>query len=361
MPKSKFDIALDVIERGRQGKNTGIPLKIKRLDEEMGSLQPHESYLIGAKTGEGKSTFADDLFVFSAYEYAKDNPHIDIKIDYFSFEMELANIIAKGILRRLSIKGIRLPAGLKEIFSRGKNRLSDEIYNAVLEEREYFEGLEDILNVHDSPENPTGIFKKCMNTKESMGKFEHNDYGGVRNFITNKEESFHIPIIDHIALARTEKGYTKKANIDKISEYFVMLRKLGSSPVVIQQLSYDIESSDRVKTGRLTPMKSDFGDSKYTTRDFSNIVTLFSFADANVKSFRGVDVSAFGDRLRLVSLLKCRYGSDNVHIPVLFLGESSRFIDIPSFTEMKTNPQLQDELIDRIRKYNKLNVTNETK
>lgn len=359
---------LEAIERGREGLNTGIPFSLPRLSEELCGIQRHESYLIGAPTGTGKSTLLD-LFVYDAFDYYLENKdNMVLHIDYFSFEMEKTNIIVKGILRKLYRDfGIILPRGLNEILSRGKNRISDETYDKVKEVMSYFEELEDVLHLYDTADNPTGIWRKSMENVNRLGKTEREAvvdsegnhkttekgkpmYRRVK-YTPHHPKTYHIIAVDHIALAATERGYTKKQNIDKTSEYLLDLRKFyGCTPFVVQQLNYDIDSPDRIKTGRLTPMLSDFGDSKYTTRDFPNVISLFNPADKDITAWKGLDLKAFQGNFVIADLLKCRYGRNNLQYPLWFKGPSSTFKELPKISELQ-NTEVLEEIRNQVNHY----------
>jgi len=354
---------LRAIDRGREGINKGIPISLPRLSENLCGIQKHESYLIGAPTGIGKSTLGDDIFIYDSFEYykkVKGTPdEINLKIDYFSFEMEKTNIVAKGIVRLLAREGIILKWGINEILSRGKHRISDEIYNKVKEKMEYFEELEDVMEIYDEAENPTGVYSKIKSNTDKLGQTTYRtikNYQGkeikIRDkYKLHKDNTYQIALIDHIALCRGERGFNRKQTIDKMSEYLLQFRKFnGVIPVVIQQLNYDIDNPERVKSGRITPMLSDFGDSKYTTRDFSNVISLFNPYDKQIADVRGISVKEFGGQLVLLDLLKCRYGINNVQYPLWFKAPSATFEELPSFKELKDSDTL-NQIIKRIEKY----------
>lgn len=285
---SIFDYALESIDRGRIGLNKGLPMGFNRLVQHLPNIQKSTYYLLGSKTKGGKTSFIDDCFMFNPYDYVISNPGENYKftIDYFSYEIERTNKIIKGVTRKL-YNDYGILTNVNEILSRGKNRISDEIYQKVVETRNYFERLEDYLTIFDMPDNPTGIYKYLMNKCEKNGKiirepYETQDENGNKvtkqkfvRYIPNDPDLYHIVIIDHISLALAERNFSTKENIDKLSQYLVGLRNnFQIIPVVIQQLSFDSESTERKKLGYLQPTLGDFSDSRYTTRQWRLIVVI---------------------------------------------------------------------------------------
>ena len=109
--------------------------------------------------------------------------------------------------------------------------------------------------------NPTGIYKECKKYAEEHGTTVYKtikikDELGVEKSIEvfdhynpDNPDEYVIPVIDTINLVETERGYTKKQAIDKLSEYLAkyMRNRYGQSPVVIQQQNTDNESIESVK------------------------------------------------------------------------------------------------------------------
>jgi len=273
---SIFERALGQIDRGRRGDNVGIPIPFQRLKEFLPNIQQSTYYLIGAGTKVGKTSLADDIFFYGAYDHYKNLQAQDaldgfeLDIDYFSYEIDSQTKIIKGIGRKLWHE-YGIIADANTILSRGENQCSDEIYNLVKGYREYFDEMQDIVTIHDMPDNPTGIYK-YINTKAAQHGTIHKkninkDPTGppvmrFDRYDINNPKRYWLGMVDHIALAMEERNFNTKQTIDKLSQYMVGFRNnYGMSPVIIQQLAFDSESDERHKSGRLTPTLKDFGDS----------------------------------------------------------------------------------------------------
>lgn len=346
---SIFQRALSEIDRGRSGINKGIPIPFTRLRQYLPNIQQKTYYLIGAGTKVGKTSFADDVFFYGAYDYymALKKQGIlngfELDIDYFSYEIDSQTKIIKGIVRKLW-HDYGLIVDVNTILSRGENHCGDEIYQLVRSYRQYFDEMEDIVTVHDMPDNPTGIYKYLKNKAEQNGKVIlkniNTDPQGEPVLRFDRYESknpnkYWLGMFDHIALATVERGFTTKQNIDKLSQYAVLLRNNYSmSPIVIQQLAFDSESDERHKQNRLTPTLRDFGDSKYTTRDANVIMALFSPYRYGLERFNNYDINILGNSYRNLEILENRDGEPNINIGLNFIGPAGTFRELPRANEI---------------------------
>jgi replicative DNA helicase len=344
MSSGYFESLLHSIDRGREGLNEGIPLVLPKLSNAMCNFQKKTQYLIGALPKVGKTSFTDDVFVYGLLEYILDHPELNKKIEihYWSFEIDKDSKLAKAAARRIYRKyGIR--TNINEVLSRGRNRISNELYDIVHEERTYFEQLEDNLYFYDTVENPTGVYKRLKqiaqeNGTETFTEYQITDENStsrtirkLSGYTERNENKVIIPVIDHIALTATERGAeTTKLAIDKLSKDMsqIFRNTYKMSPVIIQQLNFEAEAPERFKDKRLKPMISDFGDSKYTVRDSDIIIGLFNPSAFRMQLFDGVDITRVGDTFRNLEILRNRNGESNVNLHLTYEGGSGCFIEM---------------------------------
>jgi len=272
-----YDDTLMEIDRGKEGLNTGIPIQFSRLSNYVPNIQQKTYYLIGGESGSGKSAFVDDLFVYQSLEWMianKDNTDLKIHIKYFSFEIDKVRKITKLIARRIYSK-YKLLVDINFVLSKGKNHISDEIYNLVLQERNFFYQMEEYLDIIDTATSPTGVYKTMTKYSEEVGTWTKVGYNNV---YTPRDPNLHtMMIVDHIGLTPTESGMTKKQTIDKLSNHAITLRnKCGFIPIYIQQLNRDLSSSDRFKINRVEPQLSDFKDSGCPIEDLIRVLVKSS-------------------------------------------------------------------------------------
>lgn len=367
MIKTAFDEAQETIIGGRSGENQGIPIPFQRLKKYLPNIQQRTYYLIGAGTKVGKTSFADDVFYYGAYDYYKNLKDLgelngfELDIDYFSYEIDKKTKILKGISRKIW-HDYGIVADANTILSRGENHCSDELYALVLKYKAYFDEMEDVVTVHDMPDNPTGINKYLLNKAKSFGEVKmkninkNPDQAPIMRFDSYKPHNpkrYWLIFIDHIALMLEERGFNTKQNIDKMSQYLVQLRNnYGATPVVIQQMAFDSESDERHKSNRLTPALKDFGDSKYTTRDANVIMTLFSPYRHNIERFQGYNMNTLGNSYRNLEILENRDGEPNINLGLNFIGPCGTFRELPRSKDMTEDiEQMASAMTNKRSKY----------
>lgn len=352
-----FDNVLEQIDRGRKGLNKGLPMGFDRLVDYVPGIQRGTYYLIGGETGSGKTAFTDDAFLYNPYDwyqsYPKEAKKIKLKVFYWSLEIDKTVKMTKGICRKLWLDYGML-TDINFVLSRGKNRISKEIYEAVVSCADYFIEMEDVLTIIDANENPTGINKFMLNYAKDNGtikyKVVNNGKENIKIFdryVPKHKNEYVIIVIDHISLMKRERGFTVKDNVDKMSEYFISLRNnYGYCPVVVQQLNRSNQATDRFKMDMVEPKLSDFKDSGNTQQDANTIMTLFSPRRHELEKFRGYDIKKLKDRFRSLSVLKNRDGASDIRIGLQFVGEVGYFQEIPKLDQFKLNPTLYNQIVN---------------
>ena len=329
-----WDDVIRDIERGMVGRNTGIPLGFNKLSEYVPGLQQGTYYLIAAESSVGKSAFADELFLFRAYDFivSEYNPGLKLKVIYYSLEIDKRIKITKAICRRLYLQ-YGILTDVNYILSRGRNRVSDEVYEKVVETKKYFEGLEDILDIYDANINPTGIHKQLWEYCEKNGKLDVVEHRTT--YTPNNPNLYTFAIVDHAGLVKREQGLDNKGNMDKLSQYMVPLRNICKiSPVIIQQLNRSISSTDRIKLELMTPQLSDLKGSGNLGEDANIVFALFSPFRYDMPSYKKYNIEMLRDRYRCLSLIKNRDGESDKSLGLNFIGEIGYFRELPRGDEM---------------------------
>jgi hypothetical protein len=360
---SVFDNVVQQIEAGQKGENTGLSMGFKSLVDYIPNLQKDNLYLIGGETGSGKSAFVYNHFLYHPYEDWKANysKTVKLKIFVWSIEMSKEIVITKAICRRIFLQ-YKILVDVNYILSRGKNRISSEIYNLVTQTKEWFEEFEDRVLLLPN-ENPTGIQHTIRNymidngttfTKNVKIKGKDGQSEIVQGFDYYKPHSpdmYVIVIIDHAALIKKERGFNKKETIDKTMEYLIDLRnRYKIIPVVVQQLNREISSSERFKQGRIGPQLADFKETSDTCDGANYVMALFSPMRYELAEYKGYNISSLRDRFRTLSILKTRDGEANIHKGLAFLGEVGIFQECPKAENMLESDYVK---INSYTKYNK--------
>lgn len=335
--------AIAQIEKGRSGDNKGIPLKFEKLRNYIPDIQRNTSYLILAESKIGKTSFADDMFLYNIWDYKIANPNVEIDIDYYSFEITAEMKIIKGVARKLWLD-YGLLVDVNTILSKGKSYCNDEIYELVIKALDYYENIESVVTIHDSVDNPTGIYKYLLSKAEKYGKIHkkniQQDPNGPEilrfdHYEPYNKDRYWFIIIDHIALVGSESGKNTKDLIDDLSNYLVRLRNnFGTTDIIIQQLNFDIGNDERIRAGRLTPTLRDVGDSRYTVRNSECIIALFSPFRYNLREFHGYNINRLEDSFRNCEILIQRNGEAGINIGLNFIGAAGTFRELPTAKEM---------------------------
>lgn len=333
-----YNIVKKSVDAGRVGLNQGLPHGFDRLMEFVPDIQKSSYYLIGAESSVGKSAFAYNTFMLNPLDYylkVKDTMDIKVDILLYSFEISKDKVFAKAICKDIYNKyGVLLD--INYILSRGKNRISDEHYNLVMESAQRLECISDCIHMRDIPTNPTGIYMDIINFCKKNGTGIGGDNGTtIDEYVPTHKNHYVLVIIDHISLALKERGYNTKEVIDKLSEYLVFLRnKLNITPIVIQQLNRSLSSSDRFKIDRVEPQLSDFKNSGNPIEDADVVLTLFSPHRYEMPTYRKYDIIKLKDRFRALSILKNRDGESDKNLGLLFIGECGDFSELPKIDLM---------------------------
>jgi len=296
----------------------------------------------------GKTSLTDYMFLYSPFDYLMEKKRLGetkekLKILYWSLEIDIASKITKGICQRIwKTKGILVDPNY--ILSRGKNKISQEIFQLVMETREYFDEMHDILEIHDVGINATGITKRTeafckenFNSKQ-IAEFEWE--------WTPKDEDLYLMCItDHIGLTRAQKGLeNKKAVIDYVSGYNVEYRnKYSLIPVDISQFNRSIAAAERELStkakpnyDKIKPQLSDFKDSAATQENCNVAMTLFNPNRYGIPEYMGYNTSVMGDRARFVDVVKSREGTPDLSKALGYIGEAGVFVDLPVPSLMDT-------------------------
>lgn len=323
---SRFDEVLEKIDAGMEGRNKGLPHGLERFKRLVPNIQKGTYYTIGGETGSGKTAFTDNCFLYAPYDYMMDKTIISLKVLYFSLEIDYTYKMIKGIARKLYIdKGICL--GINQILSRGNFKLDPKLRSYIDEYRNYFEQLEDVVDIYDESYTPNQINKILKDYINDNGKWRTNEKG-EKVWIPHKPHQYTIVIVDHVGLI-SSLGDKKKA-IDQVSKDLIYFRnKCGIIPVVVSQFNRSISSSDRFKIERVEPQLSDFKDTSSTQEDSNIVLGLFAPYRYDIDTYRGYNIKQYGKEFRALHVLKNRDGDDNAVVPLRFNGPTGYFTEYP--------------------------------
>ena len=341
-----FDLALNEIDNGLRGENQGLSIGLPRFQEYVPGVQPGNIYIIGGETGSGKSLFAVNNFIYTPYEDYIENfkDKFDLKIFIWSCEMSKSALGIRAISRKMYLDH-NIVIDTNYVLSRGKNKISDDIYNKVRALKGEFEEMSDYIEIYAN-ENPTGIrntiLKYVNNTGEAFYKDvdTHDGNKKVFNYYKPRKKQLIVALIDHVSIVKRERGFSKKENIDKLMDYEIDMRDMfGVSFINVQQLNRTMSSSDRFKIGRVEPQLSDYKESSDTTDAANYVISIFSPQRYEISPYRSYLINkkdgGIADRFRSLGILKNREGAADMQMGALFLGESGIIKELPRAENME--------------------------
>lgn len=335
-----YNEILNLVEKGKSGGNEGIPMGLPRFSEIIPNIQRARYHLVVGESGSGKSAFVDTAYVFNPLEWYvkhKEETDIKLKIFYYSFEISKQRLLTKQISRKLFID-YNLLLDVNYILSFGKNRISDEHYKLVTGYADYFNRLEEFIEIKDSSStnNPTGILNDLNSWAKQNGKFETINNQTV--YKENNPNLYTLTIADHMAIVPKERGFDTKQNMDKLSEYTVNLRnKCNFSFCYLVQANRNLANIDRLKyeKSELAIKQGDIKDSSNPAQDSDAIIGIINPWKYNIDEYRKYDITRLQGRQRFLNIAKNRDGEADGTLGLLFLGECGYFKELPRQTDMR--------------------------
>lgn len=322
--KQKF---FDLIDRGRLGQNIGLSIGSPKLEVYMDGFLPGTSYLIGAESGVGKTTYTLWAFIYQPLIHFLNGNQKERDPYYimFSLEMTQPQIYAKLVSMYIfDTYGIEIK--FKEMFSRGKDCvLSDEYYDIIKQCSDFIDVLDERLIFFEGTLTPQSFEDTINEVIPRFGKFEGT------TFIPNNSNQVVGLLIDHLSLIPG-----KKEAIDAISRATVTIRNTTGivSPILISQFNRDNSNMERLKGGLQEPTKNDFKDSGGPYEDSSVVLALFSPHSHKLTTYRKYNVKILEQCLVSVTLLKSRFGTSDIVVPFNFFGNCSHYIEMPKPDEI---------------------------
>ena len=351
---SSFNDFLDNVERGRLGLNEGISINIPNLDNDL-SILPSTYYLLGAESSTGKTSLVDTMILNALDNVVQGRTKKSLKIFYFSFEIDEGRKIAKWCAMHIW-KKYGIITSYKDILGRTKNRLSDDLYNKVIESRVYFEKVigESVI-FYDKALPPTSIYSKvrdyCIKAgtiKETTKTYPNNPTVYTsKKYIANDSDEIVLSIKDHVGYIKKEVGTKDTKDIlDRNSKYNVSLRNsYGVSSIDICQFNRSLADVQRQKFKELMPSPADFKNSGDMYEDADTAIGLFNPMIHGIKKYADYDIIKYGKRLRFVNIMKNRDGEDNTRSALNFLGEAGFYRNMPRPDQLATNPMYQEKAV----------------
>lgn len=333
------------VEKGILGESNGISTGFEGLDRYI-SVRKKIYTLIFGSSGTGKSSLTQNAYILNPFDWwwkNRGNTKIKLKIVYFSMERSASYVTAKWLVRKIFLnEGVLIP--LPKLMGWWDTKLNFNEHDLFLQYEPYFKNMEDVVEIIEGVQNPTGVYKWIKNWGEKNGRVEQiTEFNKV--YIPNDENLITVIIVDHQSLVKKEKDiFTKKDAIDKLSEYLQHARDFyGFSPVLVAQMNRDIANPAYQKMETFEPTPEQIKDSATSFEDSDVCISLFdpikfktkapTFHDAE----KMIDTNTGAKYYRSLKIHKNSWGEDDIRKGLAFHGAIGHFKELPKYTEMNDN------------------------
>lgn len=315
------------VDEGRQGYNIGLSTGSSKLDLYTDGFLPGTSYLIGGSSGSGKSTNALWTFIYQPLthylkgECKERDPHWKL----FSLEMTQTQVYAK-LISMYIFDNYSITLRFKDIFSRGKDcKLSDENYEILRKCDKFLDILDERIDFYEGTLTEAIYLNEVEIFLKKFGTFNGNSY------TPNNSQQILGVMIDHMTLVKATAGRSKKDEIDAISRDSVLLRNKTKimSPIHIAQFNRNSNNQERMKQGLQDPSMEDFKDSGSLVEDSMVVLSVFSPHKYKLSTYKKYNIKVLEQSFIGLFLLKSRFGTSDIMIPMNFLGDISHYIEMP--------------------------------
>ena len=317
---------LKEIELGREGRSQGYDMGLPKFESIVDGVTRGTMTVLASGTGQGKSSF-----ILYAYVYRPLMEHLDddnFFVSYFSLEMP-ATIIFGKLLSTYIFEKYQKELTIKELLSRKRNyRLSDEDYQIVQDSLDWLNKIEKKIHIYDKSLNADKLYAIIMKKLEEFGTFKETE--SRKTYVPNNPDLLYQVVIDHIGLMKPSNGRNKKGEIDTTVAYLITLRNMAQiSPTIIQQINREQSNIERFKAGRTGIQLSDLKETADTSDAAEVVAALYGPNRDKLNTYRGYDVKRLGDHIRMIQILKTRFGEADVEIAVNFHGGVNVWAELP--------------------------------
>jgi hypothetical protein len=364
---------LTQFEKGKIGKNIGIPTGNYKVDKMINGIQKKSIIGVAAGPKVGKSKFTDEHFLIGPYEWIisqENTKGISIQWIYFSYEMDRISkefeIVSYYFNELYDIWDFEYQGKTYEIcgnylqhkmlddngelikVSREHEQIVRELYEIKIKPlfgvynekgKQIEEGL---IQFFEKRENPTGLrnyvmqyagangtwIKEAYKTTDTEGNIQRKKK--IVGWEPKDTERRVIIITDHLRKLKPERGFNKKQTVDKWIEYQVELRNWCEFIFIdIIHLNRAITDTNRLKYmgDKIYATGDDIKDTGNLSEECNYLITLFNPADEKYglkKTHFGVEFRKF-KAYRSIHLVESRDTPCPIHIGCEFYGGVGHF------------------------------------
>lgn len=376
-----------------KGIYSGIPLweHLPSLSDIVPTIDKGQVILNFASSGVGKSMITRYKDIIVPWLFVRNHPELEIDLKFVIFlleddEVRFTDYMISGIL----YFKYGIAKSPKELQSKYKESLSEDVLNKLSEVEQDVDDLLSRCTIEDSTANTYGIYKACrlkseewgihyytpligdeeiyitrsdyndlpkltdnlkdlsieeLNNKHNINAKDFKDFWKYSHYTDNNLNRHVIVVLDNLNCLEADRneqslmaamenlmyGYARK-NICKHWKWtFVAVQQSAGGA---EQAQYDNKGNNII--AKLVPNLSDLGDSKKTQRACHLIYSLFDPHRYEIQNFMEYNVNILKDNCRFMFILKNNDGKSYKVVPLLFVGASGWFQELPKPDQMQT-------------------------
>lgn len=319
------------IDKGRSGYNIGLSLGMPKLDTLVYGLQRRWVTTIAGSSGSGKSILTLYSYIYIPFCQYMQDKSINVNFLLFSFEMSAEVLLAKMLCLHI-YDTYKKVITYDEVLSL-TSTCSDSNYELIKESKEWLEEFEKVATIIDKPVTAKGLYAICKEWTIKYGKYIDKETIGEytsQEYIPNNPKQYLIVTVDHIKLLQVASGHTAKQEIDEACDYLIHFRnKCNFTVIIVQQLNRNYQSQDRRNSSNNLPELQDLSDSSGPAQASETVIALYHPFREKVSRCLGYDIRQLLDRIRIICLIKNRFGVADKSIGVNFFGEIGLWRELP--------------------------------
>ena len=375
-----FEQDLAFLEERKDRNDSGfyncLPFPFPRGEERFPGFERGNYVIVTANQKVGKSKFVDYVFVYKSLDLILEDKKIKPHILYFSLEESpqkkrislynylfyaIDNMIVDNKIIKSTTKGISAPSW---VFDKLKSEPYQRYIDAFLD------------NVEFPTDQYTGF---CISSKEEIYEAalryaeQHGHYNKVKKKVWNPtmrcfieeevvdennpftwDDDTLMPmvILDNYANLAIPNNSTIYKEIEECSKNFIKLSKMGFLVIAVQHQAQEKESLVRRQNNDVVPSAEGLDKNKSTSKDLTLLCGLMSPFKYEMKEFMGYDIQKWRDNIRFFFIKEDRdNGAINLCEPLLFIGESSVFKEMPEYTDKAGLERLYEDLLKLKEEY----------
>lgn len=323
---------LESIKRGVKGLNIGLYSGLPKLDTLTFGIQRKWMTVFAGDSGSGKSSLVLYTQIYKPFQQYMKNPSLKVNFLIFSFEMSAEVLFAK-LLALYMFDKYGLIISYSDLLSLGTS-LADEVYKKLIPEcTPWLIELEKHCTIIDKPVTARGLYAICKEWSKKFGTYkeiERTEEYVKEDYIPEDPEQYLIVVVDHIKLLSVSTGHSSKQEIDEACDYLIHFRNKCSFTVnIVQQLNRNFKSMDRRNSGFLLLQLDDLSDSAGPAQAAETVIGIFHPFREKMSTCEGYNIKLLKDRMRLIQILKNRFGLSDRSVGVGFYGENGVWQELP--------------------------------